>query len=82
MASSSASNPLNHTHAGPTASGLSLTATSKPLVFSTSGLMAKETADEVLSWKAALGDAVFGGLDTAISLELVRAKARTYGLLR
>jgi len=54
----------------------------KPLVFSTGGLMSKETADEFQSWKGALGDSVFGRLGSAISLELVRARARTYGLLR
>jgi hypothetical protein len=56
--------------------------TFKPLVFSTGGLMSKETADEVLSWKSVLGETVFGGLGSAISIELVRARARTYGLLR
>jgi hypothetical protein len=58
------------------------TANFKPLVFSTGGLMAKETADEVLTWKGVLGDTVFGRLGTAISIELVKARARTYGLLR
>ena len=58
------------------------TANFKALVFSTGGLMAKETADEVLTWKGVLGDTVFGRLGTAISLELVKARARTYGLLR
>jgi len=58
------------------------TASFKPLVFSTGGLMSKETADEFRSWKGALGDSVFGRLGSAISLELVRARARTYGLLR
>jgi len=58
------------------------TATFKPLVFSTGGLMSKETTDEVQSWKGALGDSVFGRLGSAISLELVRARARTFGLLR
>jgi hypothetical protein len=58
------------------------TATFKPLVFSTGGLMSKETADEVQSWKGVLGDSIYGRLGSAISLELVRARARTYGLLR
>jgi hypothetical protein len=58
------------------------TANFKPLVFSTGGLMARETADEVLTWKSVLGDTVFGRLGTAISIELVKARARTYGLLR
>jgi hypothetical protein len=44
--------------------------------------MARETADEVLTWKGVLGDTVFGRLGTAISIELVKARARTYGLLR
>jgi hypothetical protein len=60
-----------------------LAATSfKPLVFSTGGLMSKETATEVASWKAALGDTAFGRLGTFISLELVKARARTFGMLR
>jgi len=54
----------------------------KPLVFSTGGLMASETADEVRSWKAALGDTVFGRLGSAISVALVKARARTFGLTR
>jgi hypothetical protein len=58
------------------------TATFKPLVFSTGGLMSKETADELQSWKAVLGDSMYGRLGSAISLELVKARARTYGLLR
>lgn len=58
------------------------TSTFKPLVFSTGGLMSKETADEVQSWKAVLGESMYGRLGSAISLELVKARARTYGLLR
>ncbi len=44
--------------------------------------MASETADEVRSWKAALGDTVFGRLGSAISVALVKARARTFGLTR
>jgi hypothetical protein len=44
--------------------------------------MSKETADEVLSWKSVLGETVFGRLGSAISIELVKARAHTYGLLR
>ena len=54
----------------------------KPLVFSTGGLMSKETTDEVQSWKGTLGDSGFGRLGSAISLEPVKARARTFGLLR
>lgn len=60
-----------------------LAATSfKPLVFSTGGLMSKETANEMASWKAALGDTVYGRLGTFISLELVKARARTFGITK
>jgi hypothetical protein len=58
------------------------TNTFKPLVFSTGGLMSKETATELTSWKAALGETVLGRLGTLISLELVKARARTFGLIR
>ena len=58
------------------------THTFKPLVFSTGGLMSKETATEIASWKGALGETVLGRLGTLISLELVKARARTFGLIR
>ena len=58
------------------------THTFKPLVFSTGGLMSKETATEIASWKGVLGETVLGRLGSLISLELVKARARTFGLIR
>jgi hypothetical protein len=39
----------------------------KPLETSTGGLMSKDTADEVKSWKSILGETVFGRLGSAIT---------------
>ncbi len=48
----------------------------KPLVFSSGGLLSRETADKVQSWQKLLGDTVYGRLGTDVSLQLVRARSR------
>jgi len=51
----------------------------KPLVFSTGGLLSKDTADEVRRWKRPMGEATFERMRMAVGLALVRARARTFG---
>ncbi|KIY31002.1 hypothetical protein I305_06618 [Cryptococcus gattii E566] len=47
---------------------------------STGGLVSRETADEMRRWRKEMGPAVFEGMMSKISLELVRARARTFAM--
>ncbi|KIR63861.1 hypothetical protein I314_03268 [Cryptococcus bacillisporus CA1873] len=49
----------------------------KPLILSTGGLMSHETADEWKVWRDAMPQGVFLQLQRRISIELVKARART-----
>jgi hypothetical protein len=54
----------------------------KPLVFSTGGLMAKGTADELRGWKLDLKTVVWESMMRAVSMSFVRSRARTWGLAK
>lgn len=49
----------------------------KAVVMSAGGLVSSETADEMRKWRREMGPMVFEGMLKEISLELVRARART-----
>lgn len=49
----------------------------KPLILSTGGLMSHGTADELKAWREAMPEGVFLCLQRRISIELVKARART-----
>lgn len=42
--------------------------------------MNRETADEVSKWRREMGPAMFEGMVKKMSLELVRARARTFAM--
>ncbi|KAE8542258.1 hypothetical protein D1P53_001031 [Cryptococcus gattii VGV] len=52
----------------------------KAVVMSTGGLLSRETADEMRRWRKEMSPAVFEGMMRKISLELVRARARTFAM--
>ncbi|UOH82395.1 hypothetical protein LQV05_005096 [Cryptococcus neoformans] len=49
----------------------------KPLILSTGGLTSHGTADELKAWREAMPEGVFVRLQRRISIELVKARART-----
>ncbi|UOH84766.1 hypothetical protein LQV05_001579 [Cryptococcus neoformans] len=52
----------------------------KAVVLSTGGLVSRETADEMRRWRKEMGPMAFEGMMKKISLELVRARARTFAM--
>ncbi|KAE8542727.1 hypothetical protein D1P53_001509 [Cryptococcus gattii VGV] len=52
----------------------------KAVVMSTGGLLSRDTADEMRRWRKEMSPAVFEGMMRKISLELVRARARTFAM--
>ncbi|AAW43042.1 hypothetical protein CND00010 [Cryptococcus deneoformans JEC21] len=52
----------------------------KAVVMSTGGLMSRETADEMRKWRREMGHMAFEGMMRKMSLELVRARARTFAM--
>ncbi|ADV23184.1 Hypothetical protein CGB_F6630C [Cryptococcus gattii WM276] len=52
----------------------------KAVVMSTGGLVSRETADEIRRWRKEMSPAVFERMMGKISLELVRARARTFAM--
>ncbi|UOH81167.1 hypothetical protein LQV05_003833 [Cryptococcus neoformans] len=52
----------------------------KAVVLSTGGLVSRETADEMRRWRKEMGPMAFEGMMKKISLELVRARARTFAI--
>ena len=56
--------------------------TFKPLVFSTGGLLARATADELRRWQGEMEPPVWDRMMTVLSLELLRARARTFRMGR
>ncbi|OXC62029.1 hypothetical protein AYX13_07010 [Cryptococcus neoformans] len=54
----------------------------KAVVMSTGGIVSRETADEMRRWRREMGPMAFEGMMKKISLELVRARARTFAIQR
>ena len=54
----------------------------KPLVFSTGGLMARATAEELKKWQTELEPPVWDRMMTQLSLELLRARSRSFAMGR
>lgn len=52
----------------------------KAVVMSTGGIVSRETADEMRRWRREMGPMAFEGMMKKISLELVRARARTFAM--
>ncbi|OXC63234.1 hypothetical protein AYX13_06833 [Cryptococcus neoformans] len=52
----------------------------KAVVMSTGGIVSRETVDEMRRWRKEMGPAIFEGMMRKISLELVRARARTFAM--
>ncbi|OWZ79418.1 hypothetical protein C365_01679 [Cryptococcus neoformans Bt85] len=52
----------------------------KAVVMSTRGIVSRETVDEMRRWRKEMGPAIFEGMMRKISLELVRARARTFAM--
>ena len=54
----------------------------KPLVFSTGGLMARATADELKKWQGEMEPPVWDRMMTQLSLEFLKARARSFRMGR
>lgn len=52
----------------------------KALMMSTGGLMSREMADEIRKWRREMGPTVSEGMVKKVSLEVVRARARTFAM--